>query len=615
MNLWNETKSIPISRQEVWQAYKKVRSKKGSAGVDAVSMEEYDANCSKHLYKLWNRMASGSYFPPPVKEVEILKKDGKVRRLGIPTISDRVGQMVIKYMLEPRLEKIFSNNSYGYRPHKNAHQALEKVRKNCWKTDWVIDLDIKGVFDNIDHEKLMLAVNKHVPENWIRFYIERWLKAPKLTKSGKLINNQGKGTPQGGVISPLLANLFLHYALDKWLEQTDKTLKYVRYADDVIIHCVSKAHAEHLLKSIHERMQSVGLELHPQKTKIVYCKDYRRTEKYPIIKFEFLGYSFQPRTTKSKTTRSIICDLQRSKFIFISEGLYEILTTHKNKEVSYIKNYYKQEINKIIDKYFTFLLDNEYGFWCDSEDIDNFPEINFKFESPELINNAIIDVDIDIIVNYNKIFNELDLLRCKFIEIRSFKVININELLSRILIFTKNKIFRNITIYLNYYSNIIQEITESNILSEYSCISEIIVHSSPINEISNKKIVLTKSILKSENDCGKICIENFSINITTFSEAGKFNTCLNKKISIDSTGNIKNCPSLNNSFGNIKNSSLIEIANSKKFQFLWRINKSEINSCKDCEFRYICTDCRAYVQNTYDKPVKCKYDPYEGKWK
>jgi len=305
MNLWNETKSIPISRKEVWTAYKKVRSNKGSAGIDKVSMKDYDANRSKYLYKLWNRMASGSYFPPPVKEVEILKNDGKIRKLGIPTISDRVGQMVIKQLLEPRLEKIFSNNSYGYRPNKSAHQALKEVRENCWKTDWVIDLDIKGFFDNIDHNKLMSAVNKHVPENWIRFYIERWLKAPRLTKSGELITNKGKGTPQGGVISPLLANLFLHYALDKWLGNADKTMKYVRYADDVIIHCVSKSHAERLLKSIHERMQSVGLELHPQKTKIVYCKDFRRKGKYPIVKFDFLGYSFQPRMTKSKKSKGL----------------------------------------------------------------------------------------------------------------------------------------------------------------------------------------------------------------------------------------------------------------------------------------------------------------------
>ena len=328
MNLWNETKSIPISRQEVWQAYKKVRSNRGSAGVDAVSIEEYDANRSKHLYKLWNRMASGSYFPPPVKEVEILKKDGKVRKLGIPTISDRVGQMVIKQLLEPRLENIFSKNSYGYRPQKNAHQALEEVRKNCWKTDWVIDLDIKGFFDNIDHEKLMLAINKHVPENWIRFYIERWLKAPRLTKSGELITNQGKGTPQGGVISPLLANLFLHYALDKWLEQNDKTVKYVRYADDVIIHCVSKAQSEQLLKSLQERMFSVGLELHPEKTKIVYCKDYRRKGTYPVVKFDFLGYSFQPRTTKSKKTKGLFlgfdCAISISSRKRIADKLGEI---------------------------------------------------------------------------------------------------------------------------------------------------------------------------------------------------------------------------------------------------------------------------------------------------
>jgi len=300
MNLWNETKSIPISRQMVWEAYKKVKANKGSAGVDNVSMEEFDANRVKYLYKLWNRMASGSYFPPPVKEVEIPKKDGKVRKLGIPTISDRVGQMVVKMFIEPRLEKIFSNNSYGYRPKKNAHKALESVRNNCWKTDWVIDLDIKGFFDNIDHAKLMLAVDKHVPENWVRIYIQRWLEMPVLTKSGELIQKQGKGTPQGGVISPLLANLFLHYAFDKWLEKTDGAVNFTRYADDVIVHCKSEVHAEWTLNAIRLRMKMVGLELHPEKTKIVYCRDYRRKGKYPTVKFDFLGYSFQPRTSESK---------------------------------------------------------------------------------------------------------------------------------------------------------------------------------------------------------------------------------------------------------------------------------------------------------------------------
>lgn len=302
MNLWNETKSIPVSKEQVWLAYKKVKANQGSAGVDQISMEEFDANRSKHLYKLWNRLASGSYFPPPVKEVEIPKKDGKVRKLGIPTIGDRVAQMVVKEYLEARFEKIFSPNSYGYRPDRNAHQALEKVRQNCRKTDWVIDLDIKGFFDNIDHERLMLAVQKHVPEKWCLLYIQRWLTMPVQTKSGELIQKQGKGTPQGGVISPLLANLFLHYAMDKWLEQNHPKVEYVRYADDAILHCRTKTEAEQTLAALDERMKACGLELHPEKTKQVYCRDYRRQDTYETVKFDFLGYSFQPRSTKSKQT-------------------------------------------------------------------------------------------------------------------------------------------------------------------------------------------------------------------------------------------------------------------------------------------------------------------------
>lgn len=265
-------------------------------------MEEYDATRSKHLYKLWNRIASGSYFPPPVKEVEILKKDGKTRSLGIPTISDRVAQAVLKDYLEPRFEKIFSPYSYGYRLGKNAHQALEEVRKNCWMTDWVIDLDIKGFFDNIDHNKLMLALEKHISEKWCLMYIKRWLTAPVQTKTRGLVEKQGKGTPQGGVISPLLANLFLHYAIDKWLEQNHTTVKYVRYADDAILHCKSKVQAEYVLRNLKRRMLECGLELHPEKTKIVYCKDYRRQAEHENVKFDFLGYSFQPRTSKSKKT-------------------------------------------------------------------------------------------------------------------------------------------------------------------------------------------------------------------------------------------------------------------------------------------------------------------------
>lgn len=347
----------------VWAAYKKVKANKGSAGVDAVSMDQFDANRQKLLYKLWNRMASGSYFPPPVKEEEIPKKDGKIRKLGIPTINDRIGQMVIKDYIEPRLEKIFSPNSYGYRPNKNAHQALDSVRKNCWKTDWVIDLDIKGFFDNIDHEKLMLAVEKHVPEKWARLYIKRWLQTPVQTKSGELVEKQGKGTPQGGVISPLLANLFLHYTLDKWLELTDKAVKFTRYADDAIIHCRSKAHAEQTLNKIGERMVSCGLELHPSKTKIVYCRDSRRRGKYPVVKFDFLGYSFQPRTSKNKQTGKLFlgydCAISISSRKRIAEKLEEMRIERSGfKSIVGIA----QKLNPMIRGWISY-----YGRFCDYE--------------------------------------------------------------------------------------------------------------------------------------------------------------------------------------------------------------------------------------------------------
>lgn len=328
MNLWNETKSVPISREQIWSAYKKVKANKGGEGVDAISMEAFDANRSKHLYKLWNRMASGSYFPPPVKEVEIPKKDGKIRKLGIPTIADRVGQMVVKMFVEPRLEKIFMPNSYGYRPKKNAHQAVESVRKNCRKYDWVIDLDIKGFFDNIDQDKLMVTVTRHVPEKWVCMYIERWLKTPVLLKTGTLIEKEGRGTPQGGVISPLLANLFLHYVFDIWLSRLSSAVEFVRYADDAIVHCKSEAQAKWILQKIHERMEECGLELHKDKTKLVYCKDYRRKGKHSKVSFDFLSFTFQPRTSKSKKDRKLFlgydCAISKSAKKKIMEKLREL---------------------------------------------------------------------------------------------------------------------------------------------------------------------------------------------------------------------------------------------------------------------------------------------------
>jgi RNA-directed DNA polymerase len=331
MTLWNETRTVPISRTMIWAAYKRVKANDGGAGVDALSIDEFDKERSKHLYKLWNRLSSGSYFPPAVKEVAIPKKDGKMRLLGIPTVADRIAQMAIKEYLEPRFEKIFSDHSYGYRPMRNAHQAIAQVRENVRISNWVIDLDIKGFFDNINHEKLMLAVQKHVPEKWANMYILRWLNSPVHKESGELVYKQGKGTPQGGVISPLLANLFLHYTFDKWLEIKLPHIKFVRYADDAIIHCTTQAQAQWVLKQLHQRMHECCLELHPEKTKIVYCKDYRRQGEYEQVKFDFLGYTFQPRSTQtvkagqsSQLFLGFDCAISTKSYKSIAEKLREM---------------------------------------------------------------------------------------------------------------------------------------------------------------------------------------------------------------------------------------------------------------------------------------------------
>lgn len=293
-------KPIPVSKHMVWEAYRKVKANQGAAGVDGESLQMFEDRLSDNLYKVWNRLSSGTYFPPPVKEVEIPKADGRTRKLGIPTVSDRVAQMVVKDYLEPRLESVFHENSFGYRPRRNAHDALSRARRNCWLFNWVIDLDIKGFFDNIDHEKLLLAVGRHVEEKWVIMYIKRWLTAPVQDKSGVLFAKQGKGTPQGGVISPLLANLFLHYAFDQWLELKHKGMPFERYADDVIIHCKTRQQAEQVLDELKQRMRDCGLELHPEKTKIVYCKDHKRTGSHQHVKFDFLGYTFKPRPSRSK---------------------------------------------------------------------------------------------------------------------------------------------------------------------------------------------------------------------------------------------------------------------------------------------------------------------------
>jgi group II intron reverse transcriptase/maturase len=300
-----ETKSLPITKQMVWEAYHKVKSNRGGAGVDKVSLEMFQADLGNNLYKLWNRLSSGSYFPPEVREVLIPKSNGKVRKLGIPTVSDRIAQQVLKSYLEPRLEQEFHKNSYGYRPQKSAHQAVEAVRKNVRNYDWVIDMDIKSFFDEVDHELLMKALDRHVEEKWIKMYVRRWLEAPKRDVDGRLVIREGQGTPQGGVISPLLANLYLHYTLDKWLK-IRYSIPFVRYADDLIIHCEYEVEAKEILAAIRNRLQECGLRLNEAKTKIVYCHDYRRKEKHSNKSFDFLGFRFQPRSCKSKEGRMFL---------------------------------------------------------------------------------------------------------------------------------------------------------------------------------------------------------------------------------------------------------------------------------------------------------------------
>ncbi len=296
--LMKEAKPFSISKQEVWDAYQRVKANQGAAGVDEQSIAEFERDLKDNLYKLWNRMSSGSYFPPPVLTVKIPKVGGGERTLGIPTVADRIAQTVVKARLEPKVEPLFHSNSFGYRPGRSALAAVGQARRHCWDYGWVLDLDVRGFFDNIDWELMMKAVRKHAQEPWVVLYIERWLKAPAQEEDGRLVERRS-GTPQGGVISPLLANLFLHYAFDVWMARQYPHLPFERYADDAIVHCRTKREAEEVWGAMAARLKDCRLELHPEKTKVVYCKDDDRRGNYPMQKFDFLGYTFRPRRSKT----------------------------------------------------------------------------------------------------------------------------------------------------------------------------------------------------------------------------------------------------------------------------------------------------------------------------
>ncbi|WP_319464251.1 group II intron reverse transcriptase/maturase [Micromonospora sp. RTP1Z1] len=295
-----EGKPFEISKQEVWEAYRQVKANKGAAGVDGVTIEEFESDLKNNLFKIWNRMSSGSYFPPPVKAVEIPKSHGGgTRVLGVPTVADRIAQTVVSRRLEAKVEPIFHPDSYGYRPRRSALDAVGACRQRCWDFNWVIDLDVEKFFDSVDHALMVKAVQVHTDVPWVVLYVKRWLVAPLQLPDGTL-QRRDRGTPQGSAVSPVLANLFMHYAFDAWMAREHPGVPFERYADDAVVHCVNRGQAERLVEAIADRMGQVGLRLHPDKTKIVYCKDANRRATYEHTAFTFLGYTFRARGARNE---------------------------------------------------------------------------------------------------------------------------------------------------------------------------------------------------------------------------------------------------------------------------------------------------------------------------
>jgi RNA-directed DNA polymerase len=296
----SQARPFAITKQSVWAAWLQVKANHGAHGVDGQTIEAFGQQLGRNLYKVWNRMSSGSYFSPPVRAVEIPKGNDRTRKrlLGIPTVADRVAQAVVRNYLEAQVEPCFHPDSYAYRPSRSALDAIAAVRGRCWKYDWVLEFDIKGAFDHVDHELMMKAVRQHARCPWVELYVERWLKAPMMR--GQETVSRTQGTPQGGVVSPVLFNLYMHYAFDTWMARHFPDTSFVRYADDGLVHCKSEAEARRLQEAIGARLNACGLELHPEKTRIVYCRDGNRKKDYSATSFDFLGYTFRGRLAKSK---------------------------------------------------------------------------------------------------------------------------------------------------------------------------------------------------------------------------------------------------------------------------------------------------------------------------
>ena len=340
----SKTKPYIISKKLVMEAYQRVKENKGAAGVDQQSLEGFDKDLKDNLYKIWNRMSSGTYFPPPIKAVPIPKKTGGERILGVPTVSDRIAQTVVNLTFEPCVEPHFLEDSYGYRPNKSAIDAIGVTRQRCWKYDFVLEFDIVGLFDNIDHQLLLKSVRKHTDNPWVILYIERWLKTPMQMPDGTLVERT-KGTSQGGVTSPVLSNLFLHYVFDVWMGKHHPGKPWCRYADDGLVHCRSEAEAQALLASLKQRFEMCGLKLHPEKTKIVYCKDGIRRKQYPTTQFTFLGYDFRSRSAFNPKTNKVFQNFSPA----VSKSAIKSMRAHIRE--SGIRNRTDLNLKEIADKY------------------------------------------------------------------------------------------------------------------------------------------------------------------------------------------------------------------------------------------------------------------------
>lgn len=356
----NKAKPFCISKRELWDAYLRVRANQGTYGVDGQSIEAFEKDLSNNLYKLWNRMSSGSYFPAAVKRVEIPKADGQKRPLGIPTVTDRIAQTVVLRRLEQQIDSCFHSDSYGYRTGKSAIEAVGKARERCWRFGWVLDLDIKAFFDNIDHGLLMRAIGKHTGEKWVLLYVQRWLKCAIEQPDGTCLD-PGRGTPQGGVISPLLANLFLHYVFDLWMQRNCPSIPFERFADDVICHCQSEKQAKWLLFKLGKRFESCGLELHPEKTKVICCQGVNSGS------FDFLGYTFRPRRAINRSGKHFVSflpavsnkALKKMRQSIRQKGLHRrtdlsledlanLLNPKLRGWINYFKHYYRSQLNRLV---------------------------------------------------------------------------------------------------------------------------------------------------------------------------------------------------------------------------------------------------------------------------